>query len=468
MKKKSLEFKRRLKFIASAILGLIAFTVFFMAPEVGSVLAGSLAIVPIWGYVKDKTFKELSADEVADLESDDQVKYFNELNLHKADQMNALKVEMKKASTEEIKAQIEALKSEILENNKEQMKALTKALEVQGLAITKLMTSKKDVPSVKSIEDYLYENVDKLKNAERETVTFKTDVTSASLVDSAFAYDVPGVGQLAHLSTKLLGLFASGSIADGQGGVVRYVDQTAVTRNADWVLEAGVKPESAIAWAVYTVPLETIADTIPVTNQSLSNIPFIASEIRNFLLTNLSLKVDASLWNGSGVAPNIFGIYTKAVEYVAAASGITDANVYDLIMKMKTNITATSNYTPNYILINPSDATNYLALKKDGNNNYMLPPFVELRNGMMFIAGMQVIETAAVIADTMLIGDFTKAVVYTHGGVKIDIGMIDKQFVENMVTLRAEQELGLVVRNVHLNAFNKETGIAAALVTLAL
>jgi len=35
-----------------------------------------------------------------------------------------------------------------------------------------------------------------------------------------------------------------------------------------------------------------------------------------------------------------------------------------------------------------------------------------------------------------------------------------------MVTIRAEQELALVLRTVHINAFNKETGIAAAIVTL--
>ena len=467
MKKVRNLLNKRLQVIAYMLLGLIAMVAFYLAPEAFSVVAGSLAIAPIWGYVVDKTFKELSAEQVSELEADDQVKYFNELNLHKADQLNALKVEMAKSSSDEIKAQIKELKEEINEANKDQLKSLQKALEVQGLAITKLMQTKKDVPSVKTIEKYLYEHEEALKNAVEKTVTIKTDVTSASLVNSAYAADIAGVGQLATLTTKLMQLFAKGSIADGQGGVVRYVDQTSVTRNAAWVAEAGVKPESAIAWATYTVPLETIADTIPVTNQSLSNIPFIASEIRNFLLTNLSLKIDSDLFNGTGVAPIIFGIYTKAVEFVAAASGISDASVYDLVQVMKTNITKGSNYTPNYILMNPDDVTKYLTLKKDGNDNYILPPFVQYQGGKMFISGMEVVETAVVTADTMLIGDFSKAVVYTHGGVKIDVGMIDKQFVENMVTLRAEQELGLVVRNVHLNAFNKETGIAAALVTLA-
>jgi len=466
MKKHRESFNKRLLFMTGIIATFIIAAIAIIQPDiffVGGLAA--LAIVPIWGVVKDKTFKELTGDEVAELSAEDQIKYFNDLNLYRADKMNALKVEMKESASKELADKIKELREDINKSNTEQMKSLQKALEIQGLALNKLMTDGK-VPSQKTIEGHLMELGDKLKNAAKETVSFKTDVTSASLTNSAFAADIPGVGQLAHLATKLLGLFAKGSIADGQGGVVRYVDQTAVTRNAAWVAEAGVKPESAIAWAVYTVPLETIADTIPVTNQSLSNIPFIASEIRNFLLANLALKIDSDLWGGTGVAPKIFGIYTKATEWVAVASGMADANVYDIISKIKTNIEATSNYAANYVLMNPNDITNYMTLKKDGNNNYILPPFVNYQGGKMFVHGMEVIPTSAVTADTLLVGDFSKAVVYTHGGVKIDIGMIDKQFVENMVTIRAEHEMGLVVRTVHTNAFNKETGIAAAIVTL--
>jgi hypothetical protein len=462
-------FSKNFRIRMQVLMGLVAmFAVTAMAiiqPEFLMAGSAALAIIPIWGYVKDKTFKELTGEEVGELAAEDQVKYFNELNIHRADKMNQLKVDMKKEATIELTESIKALRDEINDSNVEQMKALQKSLEIQGLALNKLMTDGK-VPSQKTIEEQLFAIKDDLKNATDKTVTIKTDVTSSSLTSSAFAADIPGVGQLAHLATKLLGLFAKGSIADGQGGVVRYVDQTAVTRSAAFVAEAGVKPESAITWAVYTVPLETIADTIPVTNQALSNIPFIASEIRNFLLANLAIKIDSSLWSGTGSAPQIFGIYTKATAWTAVASGMTDANIYDIISKMKTNIEAASNYVCNYVLLNPNDVTDYMTLKKDSTNNYILPPFVRYEGGKMYVHNMEVIATSAVTADTMLVGDFSKAVVYTHGGVKIDIGMIDKQFVENMVTIRAEQELGLVVRTVHVNAFNKETGIAAAIVTL--
>ncbi len=465
MRKFSKTFRIRMQIVMGLIAMFAVASIAILQPDLLMVGGAALAVIPIWGYVKDKTFKELSGEQVADLSADEQVKYFNELNIHRADKMNQLKVDMKKEATKELADSIKTLREDINKSNVDQLKALQKTLEIQGLALNKLMTDGK-VPSQKTIEDQLFAIKDDLKNAASKTVTIKTDVTSASLTDSAFANDMTGVGQLAHLATKLLGLFAKGSIADGQGGVVRYVDQTAVTRSTDFVAEAGVKPESAITWAVYTVPLETIADTIPVTNQALSNIPFMASEIRNFLLANLAIKIDQDLWSGTGSAPEIDGIYTQATAWVASASGMTDANIYDIISKMKTNVEAASNYTCNYVLMNPNDVTNYMTLKKDTTNNYILPPFVRYEGGKIFVHGMEVISTSAVTADTMLLGDFSKAVVYTHGGIKIDIGMIDKQFVENMVTIRAEQELALVLRTVHINAFNKETGIAAAIVTL--
>lgn len=346
----------------------------------------------------------------------------------------------------------------------ESLGELTKAVEKQGIELQKQFN---DAPKkLKSVEDFLTENKDAILNATEKTVRFKTDVTRASVSDSAWAMDIPGFGQIAHLPTKLLGMFAQGTVSDGMGGVVRYVDQSSVTRAADWTAEAGVKPESEITWATLTMPLETIADTIPVTNQSLSDIPFLASEINNFLLTNLAVKIDKDLATGSGVAPIIFGIYTKASTFTAAASGITDANIYDLLKVMKTTITSGTQFMPNAVLINPDDA-DLMHLKKDTTNDYVKPPFVTFQGEDMYVWGMKIVETASITADTLVLGDFTKATVYTQGGVDIAIGLIDKQFVENMVTIRAEQRMGLLVRSVHEAAFIKSTGIAADLVTLA-
>ena len=83
------------------------------------------------------------------------------------------------------------------------------------------------------------------------------------------------------------------------------------------------------------------------------------------------------------------------------------------------------------------------------------------------VNGALVIPSASATANTMVVGDFNYATLWQLGGVNLDIGWIDKQFIENMMTIRAERQLGMLIRNAHTNAFRKVADVAAALVTLA-
>jgi HK97 family phage major capsid protein len=346
---------------------------------------------------------------------------------------------------------------------KEDIQELKDIAEAQGLEMQKL--NEKEVEP-KTIKDLLIEKKSELQALKSGSgkVSFKTDVTRASVTNHTLAMRLPGAGQLARQRNVIAPLFAQGTVGPNSNGVVRYVDQAAITNSAAPVAEAAQKPESAITWQEYTLPIEKYADTIPVTMEALDDVDFMESEINNLLLRNLADIKDNALWDGSGVTPNVTGIYTAADEYVAAASGITDANIYDLIVKMQESIVGGTSYMPNYAIMNIADI-NAMRLHKDANNNYIIPPFAG-PDGTS-VGGIQIIASNSVTADTMLVGDFDFATLYSLGGLSLDVGWIDKQFVENMVTVRAEERFGLLTRTVHTNAFAKETGIAAALVTLA-
>src|SRR5690606_18961752 len=63
-----------LVFLGALFLTLVVFAI---APEIGGIGAISMAtLIPVWGIVKEGTFKELSVDEIAKLSEEDQVKYF--------------------------------------------------------------------------------------------------------------------------------------------------------------------------------------------------------------------------------------------------------------------------------------------------------------------------------------------------------------------------------------------------------
>lgn len=463
MKKRNLIYQKRLNFIAMFIVGFVALLSAFISPEAFFAVGGTLAVVPIWGSVKMKTFKELSVEEIEKLKVSEQLEYFNELNAYKAQQLEEFRDKLKTDTSEEIKNQIKELKSEINSSNVEQLKVLNKALEDQGLAIKKL-TLGGGAKQRKTIEDELYAVKDKLLNAKNENVVIKTDVTRASITNSTISMRLPDVGQLATQANRLAPLFAAGTISEGQGGVVRYIDQKAVTNAAAAVAENAEKPESAITWEEYTMALQKVAHNIPVTEEALTDIPFMASEINNMLLKYLEIKVDNYLWSGTGTAPQIKGVYTYADTYTPAAAGISDASIYDLIVKVHEDIVGATQYMPNYAVMNIADI-NKMRLKKDANDNYVLPPFVS-QDGTQ-VAGMTIIASNSVTANTMLVGDFSFATLYRLGGVRLEIGRIANQFIENQVTIQAETRLGLLVRNAHTDAFRKVTSISAALTTLA-
>lgn len=465
MKKYNQSKRKRIQNIALFCLALIGLLLFFAAPETSSVFAASIAAIPFFGKVADGNFKELSAEEVSQMDAENQIKYFNELNQYRAKKLESLREDLEKKNTDEIKTQIAALKSEIEKANREQFESLTKALETQGMAIRKLMAGE-GKESRKTLLDIIKEKKDDISKASiQNPVKFtvnKADVLTSSVADSTIGMREQRIGQIARAANMIRPILATGVISEGMGGVIYYIDQATNTNGAAMQTEGALKGEGAITWVEKTMPLQTIAEWIPVSKQALADFSFIESEIRNKLIADLAFKVEDELWDGTGVAPELKGLYTSADTYTADASGITDASIYDLIVKVHEDISGSTNYQPNFAIMNIADV-NKMKLKKDANNNYVMPPFA----GANQVDGITVIASSQVTPNTMLVGDFTKATLYGMGNVEITIGWQNQQFVKNMVTILAEERLGLLVRDVEKDAFRKVTDIDAALVTLA-
>jgi hypothetical protein len=106
-----------------------------------------------------------------------------------------------------------------------------------------------------------------------------------------------------------------------------------------------------------------------------------------------------------------------------------------------------------------------MKLKKDANENYVIPPFVS-RDGTE-VAGILVLEENAIVANTMVLGDRSYARIYEKAGIVISRGMVNAQFNEDMETLKARTRLAFLIRGADKGGFLKVTSISAALVTLA-
>jgi len=230
-------------------------------------------------------------------------------------------------------------------------------------------------------------------------------------------YRLPDVGQLPTRGLTLMDVIRRlGSVVTlteqevaESGGVIRYLDQNAITRGAAPVAEANTKPESAITWIERTLPFQYIADTIPVTRQAWRRLGFMRSEIDTLLRLNLEMKIDDQLLTGDGVTPNLKGLLTSApalseANLVTQTGTVPTANLFDFIAALKVYVsngnTGTGKqrkYMPQAILVPPG-----LALQakrtKGADSHYATPNFVspDGRN----VDGIEIIEVPGMTANT--------------------------------------------------------------------
>lgn len=372
----------------------------------------------------------------------------------------------------EIDSRIAELKSQY-EGNATALKQMEEILAKHGTTLTgiKAGATKQDYlngrDAIKDAVEQYKANLDSIRaNKSGETPEFvvKTDYLRSSVTSSTQAQRLGTYALMGYGITSIYNLFPKVQVSPESNGVIRYIDQTTATRNAAWKAEGTQLPESAIAWTEYSLTLQKIGDTIPVSEEVLQDTARLAAELDKFLALNVDLKVDSDLAVGTGVAPIISGVTTLSSTYTATAANIVDASIYDLVVKMKESITSAygGKYRPNFILMNITDI-NRLKLKKDKNYNYVVAPF---SNGIMEIDGMMVVENNNIVANTCVVGDSRFGTIYEVEGYTASVGYSGSQFSYDMMTMKARRRLALLIRQADRTGFAYCSDIDAAIATI--
>lgn len=373
----------------------------------------------------------------------------------KQEDLTALKEELKSLkdndNSETFKSRLEVLADEIAA-----LKEGNVVITGSDSALIKEISEKKDI--LKSIA----------KGGSEETV-LKAATNRASITNNQQAVDLTEIGQLAHRKLSLYDIFPKVKVSDkNNNGTIRYYDwdEATTVRAAAARAEGAAFPESTAKFKKGSVVIEKIGDSLPVTEEFFEDEEMFASELELFLSTNVDLVVDDQLCNGTGASNTLIGLYQSAPAYIAVASGITDANIFDLAVKVAEDITVTggSKYNPDAIIARRS-VINQMKLKKDGQNNYIMPSFVSADGRT--VDNMVVIESNVAPANTMIVCDRRFAKIYEKTGVDISKGMVNNQFLEDSMTIKARKRLAFLIREADKGAFRKVTSISAALVTLA-
>ena len=393
----------------------------------------------------------------------------------------AIKTELADALKGYLKADELAVKLEATGLKADAITTLTKAVEEQGLKLTELLTKGKD-DEVKTLSQILNErksDLEKLSRGDLQNVKIqipvKTIVTTASPASNTIGMRLQDIGQMPYLGMQISPLFRHVSVPPEMNKTIRYIDQTTVTRNAAGRSETtgtgtGTFAESAIAWTEYSFTIPEIADSIPLSKESVKFISFVQGEINRLLEINLALKEDDYYWDGTGTPPVSKGVYTYAAAFdyaaYAAAAGNwlpEKANLYDLAMILQEQISNgyQSKYAPNLVIVNPGDM---IALRgtKDANGNYLQHPLLAGNS----LNGMEIVQSSQVTKNTMLVCDRRYATAYDAENVTIEMGYVGNQFVEGAFTMRAYKSTGILVRTADTGAFLKCASISAALAAI--
>lgn len=278
-----------------------------------------------------------------------------------------------------------------------------------------------------------------LLSGNQHNVRFETKNTVTSGDTTVFPEQRPGVipGDFAPLTIREMF-----RVIPVTTNMVNSLREASWVNSAAEVSQGAAKPESDITFEQYNVPITTVAHFMKVSNQLMQDAPAIMTYIDTRLRDGLNQRIDAQLLNGNGTSPNLSGLTDSGnfTAYTAASSDLLS----DAINRAKYQLWAIG-HMPDVVVVNPADwGAMERTRESAGSGQYLY--------GMPgSMAGMNPFGVRVVLSNHMAQGNFliaainTAAVLYARQGTTIEMGFVDKDFTNNLVTIRAETRLGLGV-----------------------
>lgn len=266
---------------------------------------------------------------------------------------------------------------------------------------------------------------------------------------------LPGIVPLRFQPLTVADLLASGSTTASS---ISYVIEAAFQDTTATVSEKGTKPQLDLTLARRQDNVDKIANVAKVTDEMVQDAPQFQSYLSNRMIFGVRRQEEAQLINGNGTAPNLQGIMqrTGLATTVATTAGLTALKAIEGIFNQITALRSTSFVEPDAFVIHPTDWQT-IRLGKDSQNQYygggpFTGAYGNSGNGGAYtneanLWGLRGVITTAIPQGTVLVGGFQEcAQVFRRQGVTLEMtnSNVD-DFVNNLITLRAEERLALAV-----------------------
>lgn len=385
-------------------------------------------------FIESKGIENLTEKSAEDLAG-----LYNEYNEVK-------RTELEKAiEAKATKEDIEGIKSEIVANQVEQVKALNETLKAHGVAIKKLSEKGANevgiISSTKATLSEKAEELSALKGDASKKVSLKVagtmlGSTNVSGGNVPVEQRLPGLDLVPSRRVRLLDIVSRGT---ADSNIISWVSQANKDGAAGQTAEGALKNQIDFDLVVNSESLKKTTAYIKVSEEMLTDISFLNSEINNELMREILKAVELQVYSGDGTGNNLNGIVTQATAFAAGAFALSvdNANVADVLTVAANQIRLAEHDSPNYIMMNPSDVTALKLIKTSATDKRYVDRLAMIA-GEMSLDGILIIETTLVPQDKYLIGDFSKATVFDKGMVDIKVGYENDDFTKNLVTILAE------------------------------
>lgn len=346
-----------------------------------------------------------------------------------------------KAAMEKYDARLNDM-GEVDESTKNEVRALSEKFESTVTELAQKMDSAKSHEAEALTSGAEFVKSDEFKSlvaGNRERVRLEVKNTVVSDSTTVFPEQRPGIiaGDFKPLTIRQL--FRAIPVSTN---MVNSLRESSWTNSAAEVSQGAAKPESDIAFEQYNVPITTVAHWIKVSKQLMEDAPAIMAYIDTRLRDGLAQRVDAQLLNGNGNSPNLSGL-TDSGNYTGYTAS-SDDNLVDAINRAKYALWAIGR-VPDVAIVNPADWGAMERLRDNGTSGqymYGAPGMAAGTNPF----GVRIVLSNHMVAGNFLIASLSdSAVLYNRTGAVIEMGFVDKDFTNNLVTIRAEERLGLGV-----------------------
>ena len=328
------------------------------------------------------------------------------------------------------------------ELTKGELRALSEKFESTITDIVQKMDSakKEEAPALSAGAEFVKsEQFKQLMAGQTQRARFEVKNTVTSGSTTVFPQQNPAIirGNFAPLTIREL--FRSIPVTSN---MVNSLRELSWTNDAAEVSQGAAKPESDLTFEQYNVPITTVAHWIKVSNQLLADAPAIVAYIDTRARDGLAQRIDAQLLNGNGTSPNLSGL-TDSGNFTAYTATSGDLLV-DAINRAKYALWATGNM-PDTVVVNPADWGAMERTRESvGGGQYLYGAPGTMAGDNPF--GLRIVLSNNMLAGKFLVGAIdASAVLYTRQGATVEMGYVNADFTNNLVTIRVEERLGLGV-----------------------